>query len=106
MPSGNTHDINGGPASGPWQGGDVVKDSSPSAPPSIPVMGPTGDWTPEQLEEAGRRVLETVRRHLEGLEETPVLPDVGARDLMELLDDPLPQQPEDFDDILQDTEEK
>lgn len=65
--------------------------------------GPLGDWTPEQIEAAGREVMALIREHFEGIDETPVLPDIGARELQALLAAPLPEEPEDFGAILQDT---
>lgn len=63
----------------------------------------TGDWTPEQFEQAGHLVLELIREHLQQLEETPVLPDIGAAELRQLLGGPLPEQATDFTTILTDT---
>lgn len=70
------------------------------------TLGPTGDWRPEELEEAGSEVLRVVAKYVGELEHTPVLPDIGAAELRALLDDPLPQQPERFPDIVADTERR
>lgn len=69
----------------------------------LPPLGPTGDWTPEQFEEAGRQVLELIRDHLNELEDTRVLPDIGAAELRRLLDGPVPEDPGEFGQILEDT---
>lgn len=69
-------------------------------------MGLLGDWTPEELEQAGREVLAVVRKYVSELENTPVLPDIGAAELRRLLDDPLPQEPESFYEIVQDTQRR
>lgn len=67
---------------------------------------PTGDWSPTELEQAGREVLRAVAKYVAELEHTPVLPDIGAADLRRLLDDPLPAEPERFSDIVADTERR
>lgn len=69
----------------------------------VTPLGPKGDWTPGQFEEAGQQVLATIREHLQQLEETPVLPDIGAAELARLLEDPLPRGAADFTTILEDT---
>lgn len=69
-------------------------------------MRATGDWSPQEMEEAGRHVLATVAKYVAELEETPVLPDIGAAELRQLLGDALPQQPENFADIVADTERR
>lgn len=68
--------------------------------------GHPGDWSPADLEEAGAQVLRLIRRHFEGIEQVPVLTDAGAAALQRLLDAPLPEEPEDFAQILRDTEER
>ena len=65
--------------------------------------GPLGDWTPEQIEAAGREVLALIRDHFAGIDETPVTTDISARELQALLAAPLPEEPEDFETILADT---
>lgn len=65
-----------------------------------------GDWSPEETERAGREVLAAVTKYIAELEETPVLPDIGAEELRRLLDDPLPQEPESFSAIVQDTQRR
>ena len=67
-------------------------------------LKPTGDWSPAELEQAGREVLQVVAKYVAELENTPVLPDIGAAELRQLLDDPLPVEPERFPDIVADTE--
>lgn len=69
-------------------------------------MGKTGDWSPDEFEQAGRRVVELIRDHLDRLEDTPVLPDIGANELHRLLDGPLPEHPADFATIVEDTKQK
>lgn len=69
-------------------------------------MRPLGDWTPEEMEQAGREVLAAVKKYIAELEETPVLPDIGAAELRRLLDDPLPQEPQSFSDIVADTQRR
>ncbi len=73
---------------------------------AVERMRATGDWSPQEMEEAGRHVLATVAKYVAELEETPVLPDIGAAELRQLLGDALPQQPENFADIVADTERR
>jgi hypothetical protein len=40
----------------------------------VKTLGPTGDWRPEELEEAGSEVLRVVAKYVGELEHTPVLP--------------------------------
>ena len=70
------------------------------------TLGPTGDWRPEELEEAGSEVLRVVAKYVGELEHTPVPPNIGAAEWRALLDDPLPQEPERFPDIVADTERR
>jgi aromatic-L-amino-acid decarboxylase len=65
-----------------------------------------GDWTPEELEEAGRQVMATIADYYRHIGEIPVATDIHAADLWQLLDTPLPEQPTDFAQILAETREK
>jgi aromatic-L-amino-acid decarboxylase len=65
-----------------------------------------GDWTPEELEQAGREVMAAIRDYYAGIDEIPVLTDIQARDLQQLLDSPLPAEGEAFGQILADTQAK
>lgn len=62
-----------------------------------------GDWTPEELEQAGEQVMATIREYFAGLGEMPVLTDIAARDLLSILDSPLPEQGQPFAQILAET---
>ncbi|HLN63987.1 MAG TPA: aminotransferase class V-fold PLP-dependent enzyme [Symbiobacteriaceae bacterium] len=62
-----------------------------------------GDWTPDELETAGRDVMAAIRDYYAHIDEIPVLTDIQARDLKQLLDSPLPEQSEPFDRILAET---
>ncbi|HEX6988870.1 MAG TPA: pyridoxal-dependent decarboxylase [Bacillota bacterium] len=65
-----------------------------------------GDWSPAALEASGHEVLRLIRSHLEQIDRLPVLADIDAAALRRLLDGPLPEQPEPFERILQDTRER
>lgn len=69
-------------------------------------LGPAGDWTPDELKQNGQLVLDLIKKYMSELEDTPVLPNIGAAELRELLDDPIPQAPEPFDRIIDDTAER
>ncbi|RCG17529.1 aminotransferase class V-fold PLP-dependent enzyme [Streptomyces reniochalinae] len=90
----------------------VVSARAPTADPSLfltwrkPVSDPVGsygDWDPHDLEENGRALLARIRNHLENIRDIPVAPDIDARQLQDLIDEPLPDSPTGFDDILEDT---
>ncbi|MEV5510331.1 pyridoxal phosphate-dependent decarboxylase family protein [Streptomyces orinoci] len=65
-----------------------------------PAVSAVGDWTPEQLEEYGRLLLTRLREHFETLRSQPVTTDRPAKEIRELFDEPLPEQPQDFTEIL------
>lgn len=69
-------------------------------------LGPVGEWTPDELKQNGQFVLDLIEKYMSELEHTPVLPDIGAAELRELLDDPVPQAPQAFQDIVDDTAER
>ncbi|HYF77130.1 MAG TPA: pyridoxal-dependent decarboxylase [Symbiobacteriaceae bacterium] len=62
-----------------------------------------GDWTPEEFAQAGEEVLSTIRDYMTTIDEQPVLTDIAARELIALLDAPLPDQGEPFGQILAET---
>ena len=64
-----------------------------------------GDWSPEELEEAGREVFGLIRDYYETISDRPVLTDIQARDLQQLLDSPLPAEGVPFEQILSETRE-
>jgi aromatic-L-amino-acid decarboxylase len=68
-----------------------------------PVLG---DWPPEDLEANGRKLLHQIRQHLETIRDRPVTTGIGAAELQDLISGPLPERPESFDRILEDTWEK
>ncbi|HYF94296.1 MAG TPA: aminotransferase class V-fold PLP-dependent enzyme [Symbiobacteriaceae bacterium] len=65
-----------------------------------------GDWTPAELEQAGHQVLATIRDYYANIGDVPVLTDIAARDLVRLLDAPLPEAGQPFEQILTETKEK
>jgi len=72
----------------------------------VPAQDLTGDWPPADLEAAGAEVLRLIRRHFERIDQVPVSTGADAATLRDLLDAPLPQEPEPFQRILRDTEER
>jgi aromatic-L-amino-acid decarboxylase len=62
-----------------------------------------GDWTPEEFEAHGHEVLALLRDYFAGIETRPVLATTPPGELLALLDRPLPEDPEPFDQILGDT---
>lgn len=62
-----------------------------------------GDWTPDEFEQAGEEVLATIRAYMTTIDEQPVLTEIQARDLNALLDSPLPDQGQPFEQILAET---
>lgn len=70
------------------------------------LVGPQGDWSPAELEAAGTELLKYLRSHFEQVDDIPVTTTISARELLALLDTPIPEQPEAFDTILSDTREK
>ncbi|WP_327153334.1 pyridoxal phosphate-dependent decarboxylase family protein [Streptomyces tubercidicus] len=65
-----------------------------------------GDWDPRELEANGQELLARIRRHLETIRQQPVTTDIGAAQLTALLDDPLPERPTPFGEVLDDTWER
>lgn len=65
-----------------------------------------GDWAPEDLEANGQKLLSQIRRHLETIRDRPVTSSIGAGVLQDLISGPLPERPEPFDRILEDTWDK
>jgi aromatic-L-amino-acid decarboxylase len=65
-----------------------------------------GDWTPAVFEERGRELLKVIRCHFESIREIDVARPQDVPELISLLDESLPEVPEDFDRILADTLEK
>lgn len=71
-----------------------------------PEHPPLGDWTPEELAEHGRAVLDLIADYLAHVEERPVLPSRSAQEIRDLLAGPLPDEGEPFARILADTRER
>jgi aromatic-L-amino-acid/L-tryptophan decarboxylase len=70
------------------------------------LAGDQGDWSPEEFEQAGHELLHLIREHFEQIDSLPVTTQIPARDLLQLLDAPLPEDPEGFAAILADTKQK
>lgn len=65
-----------------------------------------GDWTPEELEAAGRDVLKLIRDYFEQIEEIPVLTQTSAGELRRMFEAPLPAESTPFEQILAETRTK
>ncbi len=61
---------------------------------------------PREFRQAAHEVVDLLAEYLERIEERPVFPDVEPRTLNQLFAEPLPQQPEPMDTILQELQEK
>ena len=61
---------------------------------------------PCEFRQAAHEVVDLLAEYLERIEERPVFPDVEPRTLNQLFAEPLPQQPEPMDTILQELQEK
>ncbi|MEW1724587.1 pyridoxal-dependent decarboxylase [Streptomyces sp. NPDC093109] len=62
-----------------------------------------GDWSPEELRDNGRRVLDLLCAHQARLRSTPVEPDVHPDTVRGAIDSRLPDHPQDFTSVLDDT---
>jgi aromatic-L-amino-acid decarboxylase len=61
---------------------------------------------PREFRQAAHEVVDLLAEYLERIEERPVFPDVEPRTLNQLFAEPLPQQPEPMDAILQELQKK
>ncbi len=62
-----------------------------------------GDWTPRELEANGRLLLERLREHFETLRSQPITTELSAKEISELLDEPLPHAAQAFTRVLDQT---
>lgn len=62
-----------------------------------------GDWTPAEFEQAGEQVLRLIGEHFDRIEQVPVLTDIAPRELVALLDSPMPEESQPFEQILEET---
>jgi aromatic-L-amino-acid/L-tryptophan decarboxylase len=74
--------------------------SGSAAPRAIQAIG---DWTPQELEANGRLLLERLREHFETLRSQPITTDLSAKEISELLDEPLPRAAQAFTSVLDQT---
>ncbi|MFJ3951893.1 pyridoxal phosphate-dependent decarboxylase family protein [Streptomyces libani] len=62
-----------------------------------------GDWSPEELEKNGQLLLSQLREHFSTLGNQPVTTQRSAQEIRALLDEPLPDAPQPFSEILSQT---
>lgn len=65
-----------------------------------------GDWEPEQFEAYGQLLLSKIRQHFEQIRDVPVTSNMHPQELLALLDKPLPEKSQPFEDTLEETWEK
>lgn len=62
-----------------------------------------GDWTPEEFEKNGQKLIELIKGHFEEIRNIPVTTPISAQELIDLFDKPIPEKPISFDDTLKET---
>ncbi|MFS1512051.1 pyridoxal phosphate-dependent decarboxylase family protein [Chengkuizengella sp. SCS-71B] len=65
-----------------------------------------GDWAPHEFEEQGQKLIQLIREYFENIRETPVSTDITPKELLNMLDGPIPNKAESFDLTLDETWEK
>ncbi|MER6071822.1 pyridoxal-dependent decarboxylase [Streptomyces sp. NPDC001817] len=61
------------------------------------------DWTPQELEDNGSLLLRRLREHFTTLRGRPVTTDRAAKEIHDLIDEPLPRGPQEFAEVLEQT---